>query len=271
MFFKGAIFQFTFNHPNSLFSQSQLSLCYNLPSQEDLDCFRSIQMLAFPNTIKYDSFQFDATKTENYYISTLGFKKVTITVAPENICFKDDVKCMRKQYGLRHYVTGTIHSAMGDTYNKMAISISDIQKQYSIWDRGQLIVAISRTRLMENTIFVGNKGETINAMKSILTQRTQWCDYIDEVISIITVNSISDNSALRSMNQVRFPFRICDIALPQDQTGAFFLSLKEQLLCSYRKNVMHAFNATKAKLRNFKIITSITLTTICTNSIYCGL
>ena len=32
------------------------------------------------------------------------------------------------------------------------------------------------------------------------------------------------------MNQTHFPFRLCDIALPQDQTGAvfFFISKKDQ-------------------------------------------
>ena len=170
-FFKGAIFQFTFNdNSNSMFSQSQLCLCYHPPDQESLDNFRSIKILAFPNTIKYDNFEFDDTKDEEYYISNLGFKKVTVTVAPERICYCNDIKSMRKQYGLRHYVTGTLHSAMGDTHHKMALSISDVQKEYSLWDRGQLIVAISRTRIMKNTIFVGNKTETIKAMKPLLAK-----------------------------------------------------------------------------------------------------
>ena len=51
-----------------------------------------------------------------------------MSIAPEQICFTNDLICIRKQYGLRHYVTGTIHSTMCDTHNKMAMSISDIQK-----------------------------------------------------------------------------------------------------------------------------------------------
>ena len=137
---------------------------------------------------------------------------------------------MRKQYGLRHYVTGTIHSAMGDTYNKMAISISDTNKDFSLWDRGQLIVALSQTRLMKKTIFVGNKNETINALKRLLTHRTQWCDYISEVININSVSSESFDNTTRSMNQVYFPFRLCDTSLPRDQTSAvfFFLSKRDK-------------------------------------------
>ena len=87
-FFKGAIFQFTFNHPNGFFSQSQLGLCYNLPPQENLDCFCSIQLLVFPNTIKYDSFVFDPSQPEDYYVANLGFRKVSISIAPEKNAFK---------------------------------------------------------------------------------------------------------------------------------------------------------------------------------------
>ena len=59
---------------------------------------------------------------------------------------------MRKQCGLRHYVTGTMHSTMGDAHDKIAISISDTNKNISLWDRGQLIVALSRTKLMKKTL-----------------------------------------------------------------------------------------------------------------------
>ena len=151
-----------------------------------------------------------------------------ILLAPENIHFNDAVKCFRRQYGLRHYVSGTIHSAMGDTYNRMAISVSDFEKQYSLWDRGQLIVILSRTRLMKNTIFVGQKQETIRALKRLLTHRSQWSEYIDEVLDITTIHNESNTgeevTGNLTLDQTNFPFRICDISLPQDQTGyVYFL------------------------------------------------
>ena len=87
-FFKGTIFQFTFNSQNSLFSQSQLYLCYNIPSQQNLDCFHSIQVLPFPNTMKYVNFVFDPSQPEDYYVGTLCFKNVSISVALEKYIFK---------------------------------------------------------------------------------------------------------------------------------------------------------------------------------------
>ena len=50
-FFKGAIFQCTFNQ-DGLFSQAQLAICYDVPSVEDLDNFCCIKMLVFPTTKK---------------------------------------------------------------------------------------------------------------------------------------------------------------------------------------------------------------------------
>ena len=68
---------------------------------------------------------------------------------------------------------------MSDTYIGMAILVSDTEKILSLWDRGQLIVIFSRTRIIKNTIFVGTKNETIIRFKFILDQITHWCDYIE--------------------------------------------------------------------------------------------
>ena len=61
LFFKGGIYQCTYNK-DGCFSQSQLSLCYDVPQQQDLDRFRPIKMLLFPPTMKLDSFDFDPDK-----------------------------------------------------------------------------------------------------------------------------------------------------------------------------------------------------------------
>jgi hypothetical protein len=175
---------------------------------------------------------------------------MSIGLAPENIHFNDDVKCFRRQYGLRHYVSGTIHSAMGDTYNIMAISVSDFEKQYSLWDRCQLIVILSRTRLMKNTIFVGQKQETIRALKRLLTHRSQWSEYIDKVLDITTIHNESNTgeevTSNLTLDQTNFPFRICDTSLPQDQTGYVYF------LVSRRNRHFVYFGATMC-IRSFLI------------------
>ena len=97
------------------------------------------------------------------------------------------MKCILIHYGLCHYVNGNIHGAMGDTYNRMAILVRDTENIFSLWDRGQLIVILSRTRIMKNIIFVGTKNETIFGLEFLLNQRNQWCDYTEEVMKITNV------------------------------------------------------------------------------------
>ena len=50
---------------------------------------------------------------------------------------------------------------MGYKYNRMEILVSDTEKIFSLWDRGQFIVILSLTRIMKNTIFVGPKNKKI--------------------------------------------------------------------------------------------------------------
>ena len=56
----------------------------------------------------------------------------------------------------------------------------------------------------------------------MLTQITQWCDYIKEVMNITTVNPNNSSEYSASLKQLSFPFRICDVSLPQDETGSVY-------------------------------------------------
>ena len=40
---------------------------------------------------------------------------------------------------------------------------------------------------MKNAIFVGPNNEQIRGLELLLNQRTQWCDYIEEIINIKNV------------------------------------------------------------------------------------
>ena len=87
---------------------------------------------------------------------------------------------------------------------------------------------------MKNTIFVGLKNETIRGLKLMLNQRTKWCDSIEKGMKITNVKPNNNSESSASLNQSRFPFRICGISLPQDQTGSVFFNVtKRYLLCPH--------------------------------------
>ena len=167
---------------------------------------------------------FDMSQEKGFFINA-NFKEVKVGVAPERIMsINQSVQAQRKQYGLRHRVTGTIHSAMGDTYESMASCISLADSNFGLWDKGQLIVIISRTREPQKTIFVGDKRDTLGAFKQLLLRRTQWTDYMEHILDVITINSNNDNDDMPTVvSPSTFPFRICDMSLPQCRTGYVYI------------------------------------------------
>ena len=127
--------------------------------------------------IKYVVFIFDSELPKYHYIQ-IFFKWVSIGQAPEQIFFHGGLKCICFQYVLRHYVTEIINGAMCDTYNRMAILVGDIEKIFSLWNCGQLVVILLRNRLMKNNK-IDPKNETICGLKLMLNKITRWCDYIE--------------------------------------------------------------------------------------------
>ena len=91
---------------------------------------------------------------------------------------------------------------------------------------------MSRTKRARDTIFVGNKQDTLNALKAILMKKTQWCEYMDKVLDVITLNATNAEVQQHQHNQSRnleaYPFRICDISLPQCQTGYVYILMSLQ-------------------------------------------
>ena len=79
---------------------------------------------------------------------------------------------------------------------------------------------------------IGNKQDTLDALKSMLLSRTQWTDYINHVLGIVTINDNTYDAQrnVRTMNQNSYPFHICDISLPSSRTGFvyFLISVKDK-------------------------------------------
>ena len=86
------------------------------------------------------------------FIKKWGFKDGWIGCPPlQTIALKNFKQGNRKQYGLKYRVIGTIHSAIGDTLSHMVTEISSTQSRYSLWDKGQFIVLLSRTKFAKKT------------------------------------------------------------------------------------------------------------------------
>ena len=75
---------------------------------------------------------------------------------------------------------------MGDTLSKVTIHITD--SMFELWDKAQIIVALTRTKIGKNTILVGDKEETIEAIVRLVQRRSQWADYMENTLKFITIN-----------------------------------------------------------------------------------
>jgi predicted GIY-YIG superfamily endonuclease len=220
LFEVGLVYTCTFNDNKK--SNSQKAILFDLPTQETLDNFGGIKVLLAPPGCKDVSYIVGETK--QYYFDR-NFKEVTIECTPKKIfSLSNNQQAMRKQYGLQHYVAGTIHYAMGDTIPSLVTSLSMRDRNFNMWDKGQLLVIISRTKKAEDTIFVGNKEDTLDAMMSILRTRTQWTDYMESILKVVTINQEEeDNETRGTMDNSTFPFRPCDISLPTDSSGYVYI------------------------------------------------
>ena len=112
LFFVGAVYQFTYNEDGK-FSQSQLGLLLELPSQCVIDNFRPINILVSPPGNNF--LEYNPNMTMNDYIQD-GWVLTSIGVSPERSHMTPmQMRGKRKQYGLKHHYTSTVHACMGET------------------------------------------------------------------------------------------------------------------------------------------------------------
>ena len=105
----------------------------------------------------------------------------------------------------------TIHAAMGDTLLSVATTISVRDTNFFMWDKGQLIVILSRTKLAKNTIVVGQKEDTLKAFRSLVCKQTQWSDHMEAVLDIITLNRDNERETKSDKRYcvARMQLRVC--------------------------------------------------------------
>ena len=129
----------------------------------------------------------------------------------------------------------TMHACQGDTLLITATDISQNNGNLNMWDKGQMRVIFSCKKRARDTIFVGDKNNTLTAFSTLLTRKTQWTDYMKEIISIITINlttnydlNTTESTISMIMTQLTFHFLVRDVSLPQCNIGYvyIFISIK---------------------------------------------
>jgi hypothetical protein len=90
---------------------------------------------------------YDSTNSNNLlYIDQSYYIAGPIGCTPEHGVqnLSNNTQAQRNQYGLKHYVAGTIHSVMGDTLMHITmIAILKNLSDFNLCGKGQLIVILS--------------------------------------------------------------------------------------------------------------------------------
>jgi len=120
--------------------------------------------------------------------------------------------------------SSTINAQMGNTITgKCAIGCSN---DGAPWTKSQVVVMLSRTETGKDTTIVGSCSEAISIMWSLITRGDQWTDYIEMLLSRLTLraNINSANDAMIFDYAEAYPYRVSDIRMPSDKTGfVYFL------------------------------------------------
>ena len=69
---------------------------------------------------------------------------------------------------------------------------------------------------------MGLKGETLDAFRQLAIRKTQWSEYMERVLEIITINT-SSNDVAKVINTESYPYKIKDMSLPQCNTGFVYM------------------------------------------------
>ena len=70
----------------------------------------------------------------------------------------------------------------------MSIAV-EITRQYSPWEKGQIVVSLSRTTNSKMTVIVGEKQFTIQKIWELITIANQWTLYTANILSLILLNT----------------------------------------------------------------------------------
>lgn len=215
IFYKGALFEATKNTKE--FQHSRVLLLYDMPDRETIEKRNEIKLLMPPMGLS--RIEFPNGLPEKDALITDGWKEVTVGSEPILTTQLMGRVLKRYQYWLKHVGSSTIHKQMGNTI--YGNCVFEFDKKSKPWLKEQIVVMLSRTRRGKDTIIVGTKEEFGEMVWKLLLKKSQWTDYIETILSNLTVNSKERHNFIGQNFQMaeKYPYRTCDIPIPNDSTG----------------------------------------------------
>jgi hypothetical protein len=224
LLYVGQVLRLTYNNTRATkniprFSQGQLAVVTHLPDTNLQLNEQRVELRLLPPGCRNCDIQ-------SIPAASRPFKVAPRPTVPVVVGFQM-TKARRIQFPLAYYVCSTVHRLLGETCSKLATQItSDKKDMFSLWDRQQLLVIISRVSSLDDILFVGSRQETLQAIKELLSQTEDFDEHIDKIMSSIDVlrdggGILPPTNLLPSLNtsipsrDCGFVFMLVSIKFPQ--------------------------------------------------------
>ena len=210
--YKKAIVRVTVNLESEQLSQGQVGVVHEVPTGDSVTVY-------IPDTSGGDV---DITQAMLDNEEYLNWRSVTLTrqtgfVQPFR---KNSIR--RVQIPLMNNVAMTTHKLMGDTFDKLATSISVTDSSYNLWMTSQVFVIVSRVKQLKNLTFVGNKSDTLNAIRSIFEAKDLREERLFSLLDKIRNNSRS-GSLVQAIDVSQMSYVPFNKSIPRSPTGFVYL------------------------------------------------
>ena len=206
------------------FSQTQLALLIDTPSEQSVKNFEPLNVLLAPNGTKY----LDEEVTSVEQMLQKGWKRGTVPELPlafQMHTLRGGVKTRRRQYALKPRIAGTAHSTMGATLGKLATEVSRTESEFRLWEKAQAIVILSRCREGKDLIFVNKNGpeDTIEALVELLLKKTQYDSFMEHVLGVLCQGRNEPFNPVDA--DIMLPYSPVAMQLPENNNGYCYMLL----------------------------------------------
>ena len=221
-FYKGGRYQITANDTNQKYSNSQLAVLFDMPTQAQLDEKKPVSLLLAPAGCRH----MPSEKESKEDLLHAGWTPTLIHACTENnvINVSCGIRASRVQYRIRHHVGSTIHAIMGQTLSKLVTKVTrgGQSSPYALWLPSQVVVLLSRTETAADTVFITtNKRETAEIMYEVLQKMSPFRYYITHLLDQLC--SPHENNHPPIIDQSKSIYLPRNTPIPTDNSGHVYV------------------------------------------------
>lgn len=181
LFHPKARFEFTDNEKN--FNQGQLALLLDVPDPDVVSTRRPLELWRGPTGEKSFPPSIECTPS---ILRQRGWIPIKVSFSVTRGTSVDrGIQGRRWQYPLRPRIALTIHACMGSTLSAIVTALippPGSRLNFSLWEKAQIVVLVSRTELAKRIFFVGDREATIRHILEVLEKPHRFLAQIHNLL-----------------------------------------------------------------------------------------